>query len=84
MSAISLSEETVEHLREPAFVVLLLVGMGVFAFAAAFLVIGIAINTAPPAPYVTPTDKRLLIVLSLVGMVVGALLVRAAGRTVGW
>lgn len=84
MSIAGLSEETLERLREPAFVVLLLVGMGVFAFSAAFLVIGVAINTAPPAPFVTPTDKRLLIGLSAAGMVVGVLVIRLSGRTVGW
>lgn len=84
MSAATLSRDTVEGLREPAFVVLLLVGMTVFAFGGAFLVIGVSINTAPPAPYVSPADRRLLIGSSIAAMVVGAVLVRLAGRVVGW
>lgn len=84
MSAATLSPDTVEGLREPAFVVLLLVGMTVFSFGGAFLVIGVSINTAPPAPYVSPTDKRLLVGSSLAAMVVGVVLVRLAGRVVRW
>ena len=84
MSVAYLSEDTVEQFREPLFVAVLLVGATVFALAGAFLVVGISINTAPPAPYVTPTDKRILIVVSLVGMVIGGALVRLAAKIVGW
>lgn len=84
MSVINLSEDTVEQFREPAFVTVLLVGAIVFSLGGAFLVVGLSINTAPPAPYVRPADKQLLIVASLISMVVGAALVRLAARFVGW
>ena len=82
--AIRLSRDTIEQLREPSFVTLLLVGVLLFALGGAFLVLGVAINTGPPAPYVTPTDKRLLIGISLGVMVVGVVLIRVAVRVVGW
>lgn len=84
MSAINISPDTVEQYRESAFVAVLFVGALLFAIGGAFLVIGISINTAPPAPYVTPTAKQILIVGSLVAIVVGAVLVRFAARIVGW
>ena len=78
------SEDTIEQFREPAFVAVLLVGAFVFALAGAFLIVGISINTQPPAPYVRPVDKQILIVGSLVAMIVGAVLIRSAARIVGW
>lgn len=84
MSTAFVSSDAVEQFREPAFVVVLLVGALAFALGGAFLVVGISINTSPPAPYVSPRDKQILIVGSLVSMVVGALLIRLAARIVGW
>lgn len=84
MSAISIDSDSLEQLREPAFVGLLMTGAIVFSLGVAFLTIGIAINTAPPAPYVTPTDRYLLIGLSIAAIVGGGALVRFAGRVVGW
>lgn len=84
MSVVNLSRDAVEQLREPAFVAVLLVGALFVALGGAFLVIGISINTAPPAPYVRPIDKQLLIVGSIVAMVVGSALIRFAARIVGW
>lgn len=84
MSAVSLSSDVIEQFREPAFIVVLLVGASVLAFGGAFLVIGVSINTSPPAPYVSPIDKQLLIVGSIAAMVVGAALIRFAARIVGW
>ncbi|MFB6360548.1 MAG: hypothetical protein ABEH59_04430 [Halobacteriales archaeon] len=84
MSPATIPRHTIERFRESAFVALALLGAAVLAFGGAFLTIGLAINTAPPAPYVTPTDKQLLIVGSLLSMVVGGLLIRAAARMVGW
>ena len=84
MSTAYLSEDVVEQFREPAFVAVLLVGAFTFALSGAFLVVGISINTQPPAPYVRPVDKQILIVGSVVGMVVGAVLIRFAARIVGW
>lgn len=84
MSAVTLSSDTVEQLREPAFVIVLFVGALILALGGAFLVVGVSINTAPPAPYVSPLDKRLLIVGSVVSMVIGAVLIRLAARIVGW
>lgn len=84
MSTAYLSDETVEQFREPAFVALLFIGAIVFALGGAFLVVGISINTAPPAPYVTPTDKWLLVAVSAVAMVVGAAMIRFAAKIVGW
>lgn len=84
MSVANVSEDTIEQFREPAFVVVLLVGALIFALSGAFLVVGVSINTAPPAPYVSPTDKQILIVGSIVGLVVGGFLIRLAARIVGW
>jgi hypothetical protein len=84
MSAATLSRDVVEQLREPTFIALLFVGATVFALGGAFLVVGIAINTAPPAPYVSPSDRRFLVVGSLLAMVLGGALVRWAARIVGW
>lgn len=84
MSAINISSDTFEKLREPAFVAILFVGALIFALGGAFVVVGISINTAPPAPYVSPTAKQILTFGSLVVMVVGALLIRMAARIVGW
>lgn len=83
MSATAISRDTVERFREPAFAFLLLGGTLVFALGGAFLVIGVAINTAPPAPYVDPLDKQLLILVSIVGMIVGLWLIRLSARVVG-
>lgn len=76
--------DLVERYREVAFVVLLSVGALLFALGIAFLVIGASVGTAPPAPYMTPTDKYALVAVSLAGCAAGLLLVRAAGRVVGW
>lgn len=83
MSAIAFPRDTIERFREPAFAFLLLGGTFVFAIGGAFLVIGVAINTAPPAPYVDPLDKQLLIVLSIIAMIVGLWLIRLSARVVG-
>ncbi len=84
MSTAYLSQDTIEQFRESAFVGVLLVGAVLFALSGAFLVVGISINTQPPAPYVDPAAKQILIVGSVVGMVVGAVLIRFAARIVGW
>lgn len=84
MSTAYLSEDTIEQFREPVFVALLFIGAFVFALGGAFLVVGIGINTAPPAPYVRPVDKQILIVGSIVAMIGGAFLIRFAARIVGW
>lgn len=83
MSAIALPSDVVETFREPAFAFLLVAGTLVFALGGAFLVIGVAINTQPPAPYVDPLDKQLLIVISIVAMIVGLWLIRLSARVVG-
>jgi len=74
----------VEGFREAGFFALLMVGMLVLALGVGFFIIGISINTAPPAPYVTPTDKWTLTGISVVGIIIGLVLVRAAGKVVGW
>lgn len=84
MSTTTISPDTIERFRESAFVGLTLLGTGILALGGAFLTIGLSINTAPPAPYVSPTDKRLLIVGSLVAMIVGVALIRTGARVVGW
>ena len=78
-----MSNETFERFREPVFVVAFLGGMLVFALGVAFLILGITINTAPPAPYVTPSDRYLLIGVAAGALVVGVASVRFAGRVVG-
>lgn len=83
MSTMALSRDTVERFREPAFAFLLLAGTFVFAIGGAFLVIGVAINTQPPAPYVDPLDKQLLIVISIVAMLIGLWLIRLSAHVVG-
>lgn len=84
MSAINISPDTVEQYRESAFVGVLFLGALIFAVGGAFLVIGISVNTEPPAPYVTPSAKQILIAGSLVAVVIGGFLVRFAARVVGW
>lgn len=84
MSTVNLSRSSLEQLREPAFVAVLFVGALIFSLGGAFLVVGVSINTEPPAPYVSPTDKQLLILGSMISMVVGAALIRMAARIVGW
>lgn len=78
------SNPTVERFRELGFVSLALVGALLFALGVGFLVIGVSIGTGPPAPYTTPTGKRLLIIASLAAIVGGVLVVRMAGKVVGW
>lgn len=75
--------DTFERFREPVFVVAFFGGMLVFALGLAFLILGITINTAPPAPYVTQGDRYLLSAVSVVAIVVGLAAVRFAGRVVG-
>lgn len=84
MSAINISPDTLERYRESAFVAVLFLGALIFAFGIAFLVVGIGVNTEPPAPYVTQTAKQILIAGSLVAIVVGGVFVRFAARIVGW
>jgi hypothetical protein len=83
MSVINVSPDAIERYRESAFVGLLFAGALVFSVATAFFVIGISINTGPPAPYVTPLAKQLLTVGSLVAMIAGAVLIRTAASIVG-
>lgn len=64
--------------------VLLFVGALITALGVAFLVIGVSIGTESPAPYMPQRDKTLLVVLSAAAIVVGALVIRAAGKVVGW
>lgn len=71
-------------LEEVGFAGLLTIGMLVFALGMAFFILGVSINTSPPAPYVSQTDKYLLVGLSSVAMVIGLVFVRAAGKMVGW
>ena len=76
---------TTERLQEYGFAGLLLLGVLVFALGLAFLILGTAIQTQAPAPYLaSPTDRYGLIAGSVVAMVVGLVMVRAAGRVVGW
>lgn len=70
--------------REPTFAAALFVGMLLFALGIAFLILGIAVNTSPPAPYMTSTDKYTLIGISVAAIVVGVVTVRFAGKVVGW
>jgi hypothetical protein len=84
MSTANSSPNRFEQYREPAFVVVLFVGALIFSLGWAFLIIGVSINTAPPAPYVSSTDKQLLIVGSIVAILVGGLMIRTAARIVGW
>jgi hypothetical protein len=84
MSTANSSKDRFEQFREPAFVVVLFIGALILALGGAFLVVGVTINTAPPAPYVSPIDKRLLIIGSLLSMILGGALIRLAARIVGW
>lgn len=74
----------IERWREGSFVVVFFVGVGVFTLGTAFFVLGVSVGTGPPAPYMSPNDKRILVASSLGTMVVGALTVRFAARIVGW
>ena len=78
-----MSGDTFERFREPVFAVAFFGGMLVFALGIAFLILGITINTAPPAPYVTTTDRYMLIVISIAAAIAGLASVRFAGRVVG-
>ena len=79
-----MNEATRDRFREPVFVGAFFGGMLVFALGLAFLLLAITINTAPPAPYVSPNDRYLLIAISVGAVVVGAGTVRFAGKVVGW
>lgn len=69
--------------REWRFAIGVVVGIGVFATGMAFLILGLAINTQPPAPYMSPWHRRVLIALSIVLLVVGAAVVRLSGQIIG-
>lgn len=79
-----MSVNSFERYREPTFAVALFAGMLVFALGIAFLILGVAINTEPPAPFMTPTAKYTLIGISVIAIVVGAVTIRFAGKVVGW
>lgn len=78
-----MSNETFERFREPMFVVAFFGGMAVFALGVAFLILGFTVNTAPPAPFVSSSDRYLLIAVAAVAAVAGMAAVRFAGRVVG-
>lgn len=74
-----------EQLREPLFVVVLFAGTVVVALGIAFLILGIAMDTTPPAPYFASRKAQLLVTGgSLVAIVVGLGLIRRAARFAGW
>jgi len=74
-----------ERLQEFGFAALLLLGVIVFALGVAFFILGLGIQAEPPSPYLTSTnEKYALIGLSVGTMVVGGLLIRSAGKVVGW
>ena len=79
-----MNQENLDRFREPVFVGAFFGGMLVFALGMAFLILGLTVNTAPPAPYVSPNDRHLLIAISAGAVIVGAGLVRFAGKVVGW
>ena len=76
---------TTERLQEYGFAGLLLLGVLVFSLGLAFLILGLAIQTESPSPYLASTsDKYGLIAASVVTILVGLVMVRSAGRIVGW
>lgn len=70
--------------NEVSFICLLGLGVVLFALGFAFVVLSLSINTQPPAPYMSPMDKGLLIVGSLTTTLTGLWLIRVAGGIVGW
>lgn len=70
--------------NEVRFIGFLGLGVVLFAVGFAFVVLSLSINTQPPAPYVSPMDKGLLVVGSLATTLLGVWLIRVAGRVVGW
>lgn len=74
-----------ERLQEVGFATLLFGGVLVFGLGMAFFILGLAIQAEPPSPYLTSVaEKYVLIAASIGTMAVGAVLVRAAGKVVGW
>ena len=74
-----------ERLQEIGFAALLFGGTLVFGLGTAFFILGLAIQAEPPSPYLTSTaEKYTLIAISVGTMVVGGILVRTAGKVVGW
>lgn len=85
MSAHENDANGVERLREPAFVGGVVLGVLVVAVGLAFLILGLAMDTVPPAPYFETTTDRILVLGGAVGaMVVGAGVVRGSARLAGW
>lgn len=71
--------------REPLFVGGVFLGVLVLALGVAFLILGVSMDTTPPAPYFASTTDRLLVVAGSLGAVVfGALVVRGSARLAGW
>ena len=79
-----MSTDRFKRLREPTFAVSLFTGMLVIALGVAFLILGATINTAPPAPYMNPSEKYLLVAISVIAIIGGLGMVRFAGKVVGW
>lgn len=70
--------------NEASFLFILGLGVILFALGFGFVILSLSIKTHPPAPYVSPMDKGLLVVGSLTSTIVGVWLIRVAGRIVGW
>jgi hypothetical protein len=74
-----------DRLREPLFVVGVLAGVVVLAVGFAFFVLGLSMDTTPPAPYFATVTDRLLVLGGSVGaMVLGAFVVRGSANFAGW
>lgn len=74
-----------ESLRGPLFVAGVVGGMTVLALGFGLLVLGVSVDTRPPAPYVySTTDKYLVVAVAVGALALGGGIVRAAARMVGW
>lgn len=75
----------VETFREQIFVLGALLGVALFSFGVAFLIIASSMGTTPPAPYFANTSARVTVIaVSVGGIVGGGLLTRWAARIGGW
>lgn len=71
-----------DRVREASFISTLVVGMTLVSFSGAFLILGLTVNSQPPAPYLSPGDKRLLIIVSGVSIGIGLVIIHIARRFV--
>lgn len=75
----------VDRYRELIFLLGLLAGALLFTLGFAFFILGVALDTTPPSPYLKSfMDQVLLLIGSILAMISGIVLVRMASKVGGW